>query len=229
MNRIDISLSRNLLSPNLYVGLMNGEFSPWAFNEERAPKLKGHWREEAFEVAPVEPMDLEIGTGNGNFFAHRATKFPSRNLVGIELKYKPLIQSIRRALNAGAKNARIARYDAFFLEDLFEPGEINDVFIHFPDPWEGRTKWVKNRLVRPENLEMLFRLQRPGSTLEFKTDSLEYFDWAEEHLKNSPYKVEYITRDLHQSEWAKENFVTHFESLFLKKGQPIYAARLAKS
>lgn len=222
-----MALTRDLRRPTEYVQMLNGEFSRWAFNEERAPLLKGLWREE-FGVGAEHPLDLEIGTGNGYFFAHLAEKNQDRSLLGIELKFKPLIQSIRRALRNGAINARIARYDAARLEDLFMPGELNNVYIHHPDPWLKKRQW-KHRLIQTEFLDELHALTRTGSFVDFKTDSRDYFEWAVPLFKNSKFELTRETWDLHKSEWASENFVTHFETIFLKKGQPIHYARLTNT
>jgi tRNA (guanine-N7-)-methyltransferase len=220
-------LTRNLRRPTEYVQMLNGEFSKWAFNEERAPLLKGKWREQVFEVPATHGLDLEIGTGSGNHFAHLAAKNPDRSLVGIELKFKPLIQSIRRAVRAGSVNARILRYDASLLEHLFAAGELNNVYIHHPDPWPKKRSW-KHRLIQDLFLESLFGLMQPGSYVEFKTDSRDYFDWSVEHFKRSKFDLTRVTWNLHQSEWKDENFVTQFEDLFLKQGLPIHYARLVR-
>lgn len=223
-----MALTRDLKRPTEYVTMMNGEFSEWAYNEERAPLFKGKWREAALKAETHVPVDLEIGTGNGYHFAHLAQKHPNRYLVGIELKFKPLIQSIRRALRGGAVNARIARYDAARVDDLFADGELNNIYIHHPDPWLKKRQW-KHRLIQDEFLVTLHRLMRPGSFIDFKTDSRDYYDWAIERFHKSPFEVTRETIDLHNSEWKDENFVTHFESIFLAQGQPIHYARLVKN
>lgn len=220
--------TKDIPNPNEYVQALKGEYSRWAFNEEEAPLKRGSWRAEVFEVPPESPLDLEIGTGNGYHFAHRAAQFPERNLVGIELKYKPLIQSVRRAINAQAENMRGVRYNARLLGNLFAPNELNQVFIHFPDPWEKKRQ-QKHRLIQKEYMDLLHTLQQPGSLIEFKTDSRSYFDWALEIFKGSPYRLERVSFDLHQSEFAQENFVTHFEQIFLRQGLPIHYALLRKS
>ena len=224
---MNLNLTRTLPNPNQYVEMMCGEFASWAFDEERAPKLKGLWRSQVFKCADEIPVDLEIGPGNGVHFAHQAKSQPGRCLVGIELKYKPLIQSIRRAIRAGCRNARIMRYDAAFPGDIFADGELNDVYVHFPDPWEKKRSW-KHRLIDEEFLETLYRLQRPGSVLDFKTDSNDYFAWSLERFQKSRYRIEGWTRNLHQSEWQERNFITHFESLFLRQGLAINYARLRR-
>lgn len=222
--RIEISKTKNIPNPHMYITALQ-DYVGWAFNEEQAPELKGKWKSEVFKIAADAPLDLEIGTGNGFFFAHRAKTHPTRSLIGLEIKYKPLIQAIRRALDQTCTNARIARYDASFIEDLFAENEIDDVFIHHPDPW-NKVRRHKHRLLQPEFLNKLSKIQKPGSQLEFKTDSRDYFLWAEEQIAKSPYKVVRRTLDLHKSEWAPANFKTHFEKLFSEKRVEINYALL---
>ena len=222
-----MALTRNLRHPTEYVRLMNEDFSEWAYNEERAVAFRGQWRAKAFGVSDSHPLDLEIGTGNGRHFAHLAAKNPDRSLLGIEIKFKPLIQSIKRARQAGGDNARILRYDACRLDDLFVEGELNNVIIHHPDPWPRERQW-KHRLIQEDFLVMLHGLMRPGTYVEFKTDSADYFAWAVERFKTSPFEMTRETWDLHNSDWASENFVTQFETIFLAKGQPIHYARLVR-
>ena len=221
-----MALTRDLKRPTEYVQLMNGDFGRWAFNEERAPGFKGRWREQ-LGLEAGHKLDLEIGTGNGYHFAHLAEKNPGRAIVGIELKYKPLVQSIRRALRTGATNACIARYDASHLVDLFAAAELDNVYIHHPDPWLKKRQW-KHRLIQDEFLVDLHRLMRPGGFVDFKTDSRDYFEWALERFKRGPFLLARETWDLHRSDWSSENFVTHFETIFISKGQPIHYARLIR-
>lgn len=221
-----LAATKTLPNPTEYVLALNGQYADWAFDEERAKERRGKWRE-SLDWGEASSLDLEIGTGNGTFFAHRASQHPERALVGIEIKFKPLIQSIRRALHTGAKNARIARYDAACLEDLFAPGELNHVFIHHPDPWP-RKRDSKHRLIQDDFLNTLHELMRPGSYVNFKTDSLDYFEWSMPIIERSKFQITRLTRDLHASAWAEENFVTHFERLFLQKQQPIHYCRFER-
>ncbi|MFS4459297.1 tRNA (guanosine(46)-N7)-methyltransferase TrmB [Bdellovibrio sp. HCB2-146] len=222
-----INITADLPNQNAYTLALNGEYSHVAFDEQRAPANKGKWRSDIFKVDAKMPMDLEVGTGNGTFFAHQAASNPERMLVGIELKYKPLIQSIRRAVNAGCKNAAITRFHAFNIDELFEEGELDNVFIHFPDPWTSPKK-PKNRFVQLQNLDLLYRLQKPGSFINFKTDSLVYFLWAMDEIRQSKYKIIFETQDLHNSEYASQNFETAFEKIFLREGIKINFVRLQK-
>ncbi|MDZ4662865.1 MAG: tRNA (guanine-N7)-methyltransferase [Pseudomonadota bacterium] len=213
--------TKNLPKPNQYVQLMCNEFSQWAYDEEKSPTYKGKWRSHSFHQSENSFLDLEIGPGNGNHFAYHALKYPERLALAIELKYKPIVQTVRRTVNNGSQNARVIRYNAYLIEDLFSEGELNDVYIHFPDPWELGPQW-KHRLITDEYLEKLFSMQRPGSNLEFKTDSPGYFKWALQRFVRSKYQINFASTDLHKSLNKDRNFPTTFEKIFLKKGQPIY-------
>lgn len=218
--QLRLARTKTIPVPNEYILAVHGEYADWCFDEERTPELKGLWRKEAFRAPETAPLDLEIGTGNGLHFAHHAIQNPDRLLLGIELKYKPLIQSIRRARRAGMTNARIARYNAYMIQNMFAPGELNDVFIFFPDPWE-KLRQQKHRLIQDEFLTHLFEAQRPGARLIFKTDSQDYFQWALTRFQRSPYKVLGHTDDLHKSPFAEGNFITQFENIFIRQGLKI--------
>jgi len=225
--RPQVNLTRNLPIQNYYTEALDNEFRQYAFNEERAPLNRGQWRSETFKVSEATAMDLEIGTGNGSHFQHRAVLHPERCLVGVELKYKPLIQTIRGCIKKDAHNARICRYHAMNIDLLFAPNELNDVFIHFPDPWVTPRK-PKNRFVNTRVLNWLWDLQRPGSFLDFKTDSRESFLWSLEQIRQSKYQIIFQTLDLHKSEMVHTNFVTQFERIFLRQGIEINFIRLQK-
>lgn len=227
--RPKINLTRTLPRPNAYTIALETEFRDFAFNEERAPLNKGKWRSDVFHTSEDAPMDVEIGTGTGMHLADHAMKNPKRLIVGLELKYKPLIQTIRRAHLGGLRNSAVCRYHAFNLDLLFEKNEINNMYIHFPDPWTTPRK-PKNRVVNRNILNWIYDMQRPGSFLEFKTDSREYFLWALEEIKGTKYKTEFQTLDLHNSDsvYQKNNFRTTFENIFIRQKIEINYIRLVK-
>lgn len=227
--RPKINLTRTLPKPNAYTLALDNEFKQFAFNEERAPLNKGKWRSEVFHASESQPMDVEIGTGTGMHLADHATKHPERFIVGLELKYKPLIQTIRRAQKNGLRNSAVCRYHAFNLDLVFEKNEINNMYIHFPDPWVTPRK-PKNRVVNRNILNWIYEMQRPGSFLEFKTDSREYFLWSLDEIKETKYRIEFQTLDLYKTDsiYKQNNFQTTFEKIFVKQGIEINYIKLIK-
>ncbi|MGE3973326.1 MAG: tRNA (guanosine(46)-N(7))-methyltransferase TrmB [Bdellovibrionales bacterium] len=214
-------------SVNIYTKMVQEEYAPWIYEMIDAPGKQGIWRQEIFKTSEETPLDLEIGVGNGYFFENHRKTMKNRLCVGLELKYKQLIQTVKRSLLHDRNKFRLMRYDAKFLDDLFDPQELNNVYIFFPDPWEKK-KQLKKRLVDIEFLNLLFELQRPGSFLEFKTDSRSYYDWVCERLKHSPYQVDFQSDNFHSTERAKDSFQTHFEKLWTRKGRPTHYLKLLK-
>jgi tRNA (guanine-N7-)-methyltransferase len=214
------------LNPYLYK--LRDELKGNYFDYDQAVHMKGKWKKESFSVSEDTPLDLEIGTGNGFFFAHHCFQNPKRAVVGLEIKYKPLHQTLKRAQSLGCVNGKGIRMHAAQVEQIFVPNEIDNTYIFFPDPWPKK-RHHKNRLIQLDFLHTLYDLQKPGSFLEFKSDNPEYFDWTVEKLKKSPYKMERLTYDLHKSEWASENFQTHFEKLWTSKGLKSMLVRCYKA
>ncbi len=223
-NSITISKTCNIPAPNQYVQMLSQEYWNWAYDEERAPHHRGKWREH-LDRANETPIDLEIGTGNGFHFAHRSWSHPERILLGIEIKYKPLIQTIRRSLGGGALNSRVIRYRAERIEDLFAHEELNDVYIHFPDPWKKRRQQRK-RYLSADFFAALFALQRNHSIVEIKTDDRSYFQWIYNQIQNGPHKLMDLSENLHGE--REGLFKTHFEKIFIRQGLPIHYLKLKK-
>ncbi len=225
MNRLPISLTRQIPNPNIYVKMLP-EYKNWIYLEEEAPLHKGKWVD-VFNETRL-PLDLEIGCGNGFFFEHQVRNNLSRNLLGIELKYKPLVQTVRRVKRLNLTNGKGLRFNAQFINLIFEKEELDNVYIYFPDPWP-KTRQLKNRLLRREFLNNLFSLQKTDCFVDFKTDSKNYFDFVSDEVKFTPFAVGRYSEDLHKSNFASENFMTSFEKIFSKKNQPIYYMRWVKT
>ena len=56
---------------------------------------------------------------------------------------------------------------------LFDPGALNRVYIHFPDPWTQRKKHHKRRMVDAALVDTLHALLAPGGEVHLMTDKHE--------------------------------------------------------
>lgn len=217
-----LSNSYQLRNPNQYVKALLSHYSFWAFDEQRALRMRGKWRTH-LGFPQITPLDIEIGLGNGLHYAYRAKNHPDRLLLGFELKYKPLIQSVKRVLREGCRNALAIRYHAHDLWEIFNLRDIDNVFIFFPDPWVTPRK-PKNRILTLEFCLQLRILIKERGKLYFKTDNPESFFWSIENLKEAGWYLEYYTEDLQISPYPELNFVTQFESIFRRQNQKILGA-----
>ena len=225
-----LNLTKNILNPTEYVNALLGEYADWAFNEEEALSFKGFWREKVFDVSEDTFLNLEIGPGNGLHFAQICRKHPNQKFLAVELKYKPLIQTVRRLKREGLNNGRGLRYNAMLLDSLFKPLELNNIYIHFPDPWPKKRQ-QKHRLLTENFVEKTYKSQRSGSFLEIKTDDQVYLQEAKPFFKKAGYILKEYTKDLHKGLKRDQEFfqkLSQFELLFVKKHIPIGFLKLEK-
>ena len=92
--------------------------------------MKGKWRE-AF--GNDHPVYVEIGMGKGRFLMDMARLHPDRNFVGIEMYDSVLLRAVqkREQLEEDLPNLYFIRMDARNLQDVFEKGEVDTIYLNF--------------------------------------------------------------------------------------------------
>ncbi|MCZ0933311.1 MAG: tRNA (guanosine(46)-N7)-methyltransferase TrmB [Oligoflexia bacterium] len=213
-----ISSTKNIKHPNHYIQALHKE--DWAIDEEMAVSYKGRWRA-LFDKNLPSSLHLEIGCGNGKHFSSLCLKAPQDCFLAIELKYKPLIQTIRRVTKNSSKNGRVIRYNARWIDNLFEPEELNHVYIHFPDPWLKKRRSKKHQLIQPDFCRKLYQIQKANSFLELKTDSKDYFEQSVREFKKAGYKLEKYNSHLYKQDRPVTDHLSQFELIFVQKNIPI--------
>jgi tRNA (guanine-N7-)-methyltransferase len=199
------------------------DFGPELLAADVAWTFRGRWPEAFGRPAPLH---VEIGSGNGFFLAELARRNPEWNVLGIELRYKRCVLCGRKIREAGVTNARIARYHAAFLDDLFEDGALSGLYVNHPDPWP-KERHEKNRLISTWFLEDVARLLRPGASLQLKSDFRPNVERAEELIGDLPLHVASRSEDVTREAWGTD-IETNYQSKFRKRGLPVYAIELRR-
>ncbi len=194
-----ISRTKNIQSPSRYIQALYKNYKSWAFDEDSAAQFKGQWRK-LFSKNEKAPLHLEIGPGDGRHFAKLCLNQPQDCFLAVELKYKALIQTIRRARKNNSQNGKALRYNASLIDDLFERRELNNVYIHFPDPWLKKRRQKKHQLIQKAFCEKIYKLQKPGCFLELKTDSEEYFQQSVQLFEQTGYKTQKYSSNLYKEQ-----------------------------
>lgn len=163
------------------------------------------------------PAEIEIGCGKGDFIIEMAKRHPERNYIALEKKDDIALEAAERLDREGLKNVRVMVADAGELETLFAPGDLINLYTNFPDPW-AKTRYIKRRLTNRSFLEIYKRLLPVGGCVFFKTDNRILFDYSLSEFRACGYRLENVTNDLHASDFAAENIVTEYETLFSQKG-----------
>lgn len=131
------------------------------------------------------PLFVELGFGNADFLVRLAGDHPEINVLGLEISLPSLRKGERKLDRMGLSNARVLRADAHqALWTLCRPGDIDRVYINFPDPWP-KDSHRRRRLVSDRFLNLVGSRLAPGGHLRVATDHLGYAQWIAECLTNS--------------------------------------------
>jgi len=186
--------------------------------------VKGKWNESYF--LNENPIVLELACGKGEYTVGLASVFPEKNFIGIDVKGDRLAVGSERATSLGLTNVAFLRTNIEFLQNFFAEGEVAEIWITFPDPFNIK-KRVKRRLTHPHFLEKYQAVMKKEGLLHLKTDNRELFDFTLEELGAFGFRDLIATFDLYESELHAEHFgiKTRFEQIFTEKGFPVHYLR----
>lgn len=182
--------------------------------------IKGKWNE---FFGNDHDIVLELACGRGEYTTGLAAIYHDRNFIGVDIKGNRIWIGSKKASNEGMQNVAFLRTQIDHLQRFFEPGEVGDIWIIFPDP-RPRSSDERRRLTSPKYLEIYKKLLKPGAIIHLKTDSTPLFEYTLELLKerNDITGLEY-TFELYASNYAKDHhgIKTKFEQQFTEQGYKI--------
>ena len=129
------------------------------------------------KLFPAEqPLEFEIGSGDGSFTLQYALAHPGTNIVALERLLGRITKLDRKGHRAGLKNLRLLRAEAaYVLEYLLPPGTLDAIHVYFPDPWPKK-RHHKNRLISEPFPPLAKRLLKAEGVVYLRTDNVEYFE-----------------------------------------------------
>ena len=190
--------------------------SPFVIQEPEA--YKGKWSELFHNE---NPLHVEIGMGKGQFIHELAAKNPDVNYIGIEMYSSVLYRALERRAETDLTNLFFLRFDAKYLLNIFEEGEIQRIYLNFSDPWP-KDRHAKRRLTSPNFLALYHKVLEKDGYIQFKTDNRPLFDFSVESVQESEqWHIDELTYDLHHSEFLDGNIMTEYEQRFVAENKPI--------
>ena len=128
---------------------------------------------------------LEIGFGDGRFWAEQGPREPQTNYLGVELSGVSLLKARRRLLASGLPGARLTKMSAgALLRGVIPEGALARIVVNFPDPWP-KAGHLEHRLLRRDFFELAASRLGAGGEVWFTTDHAEYFSFALEGARES--------------------------------------------
>ena len=176
---------------------------------------------EAFLAEKGNGCELEIGCGKGDF-AIESSKRTSLPFIAMERVSDVAVVAMEKSKEAECDNLHFIVGNAQeLLPILFKKGEIKTLYLNFSDPWPKKG-YAKRRLTHRNFLNMYRSLSADDGKIVFKTDNVGLFDFSLEEFEAAGFRMEQITRDLHNSEYNEGNIQTEYERNFSAKGFPIH-------
>lgn len=189
----------------------------WCIQESE--HTKGQWHT---IFGNQNPLHIEIGMGKGKFIMALARQNPQINYVGIEKYSSVLLRALQKMEAEPLENIRFIRMDAENICEMFDHEEVAQIYLNFSDPWP-KDRHAKRRLTSRQFFERYQHILKSNGTVEFKTDNTSLFDFSLEEVRETGWKLDAFTRNLHQDNTMMEgNVMTEYEERFSKMGNPIY-------
>ncbi|NQW28478.1 MAG: tRNA (guanosine(46)-N7)-methyltransferase TrmB [Flammeovirgaceae bacterium] len=184
--------------------------------------IKGSWNQELFRNN--QSITLEVGCGKGEYTIGLSRKFADRNFIGVDIKGDRLWVGSRQAIKENLYNAAFLRTQVQFLDQFFEVGELDEIWVTFPDP-RPKERDEKRRLTHPNYLAIYKKLLSKGGWVKFKTDNTGLFNYTLDLLQTGVIPVTELTytHDLYKSNLFLEHFdiMTKYERKFSSQGENI--------
>ena len=123
-----------------------------------------------------QPLEIDLGCGDGKFVLEMAAHYPERNFLAIERLLGRAKKVARKAQELGLTNLKVLRIESnYLLEWLIPAQSVARIHLLCPDPWPKK-RHHKNRLLQNEFLDTLANVMHPDQgEFIFKTESNYFF------------------------------------------------------
>lgn len=187
---------------------------------EEGKAFKGKWAKEFFKND--NPLVLELACGKGEYSVNLGKKFSNQNFIGIDYKGNRLWVGAKMALEEKITNVGFLRIQIQQILDFFEKGEVDEIWLTFPDP-QAQSPLERKRLTNPIFLEKYKTVLKPNGMMHLKTDNDGFFEYTLEKIAELNLEIlqqtDNVYRDFHQDEIL--SIKTHYERLYLQKNKNI--------
>lgn len=181
--------------------------------------MKGKWN--SF-FKNDNPIVLELACGRGEYTVGLSKLLPGTNFIGVDVKGNRIYIGAKKCLEEQITNAAFLRTQITRLPDYFNYGEVDEIWITFPDP-QLRTSKSKKRLTHPRFLRLYQQIVKPGGFLHLKTDSPKLYEFTKKVVELYKLQIVEDSNDVYASNPGELlSIKTHYEALDIAGSNKIY-------
>ncbi|GAB3423890.1 tRNA (guanosine(46)-N7)-methyltransferase TrmB [Niabella aquatica] len=182
--------------------------------------MAGNWHQ---HFNNDHPIVLELACGKGEYAFGLGQLFPQQNAIGVDIKGNRLWVGAKKALQNNLSNVAFLRAQIEGLTQYFAGGEVDEIWITFPDP-QLRYSKAKKRLTHPRFLRIYQQVLKPGGKIHLKTDSPDLYRFTKEVIGMYHCNLLADIDDLYQQEDRPEalKLKTHYEALDIAQSSRIH-------
>lgn len=169
------------------------------------------------------PLVLELACGRGEYTVGLARIFPEKNFIGVDVKGNRMYIGAKTCLQENIANAGFLRTQIEKLTDYFSPGEVDEIWLTFPDP-QLRTSRAKKRLTHPRFLRLYQQVLKPGGFIHLKTDSPDLYLFTKRVAGLYAITLLEDSDNVYADQGIKEELKikTHYENLDIAQSKKIH-------
>lgn len=195
----------------------------------RPQEYKGRWRQ-YFNDHCGNSLDallkVEVGMGRGKFIADSGKLYRQDDFIGVDLRPEIILSALSKVLDNELDNVILLSLNAINIEDAFENGEVDTLYLNFSDPWP-KARHAKRRLTHRIFLEKYKKVLKKGGEIVFKTDSRDLFDFSVNELMETGFEITELTHALEERDYP-DNITTEYEERFRRLGVKINRLKAVK-
>ena len=168
-------------------------------------------------------ITLELACGKGEYAVGLGTMFPDRNFIGIDIKGNRIWRGAKTALDNGLTNVAFIRSHIDKLKDYFNPAEVAEIWITFPDP-QLRSSKAKKRLTHPKFLRVYQQILAKDGLVHLKTDSPDLYNFTRTVINLFGLELLIDSDHIHSLPEMKPELLikTHYEGLDIAQSNRIH-------
>ena len=169
------------------------------------------------------PIVLELACGRGEYTVGLSTLYPTKNIIGVDVKGNRMYIGAKKCLENNLTNAAFLRTQIELIPNYFAAGEVDEIWITFPDP-QLRTSKAKKRLTHPRFLRLYAQLLKQGGCVHLKTDSPKLFLFTKRVIELFDLFLVEINNDIYTNKESNPALTikTHYESLDIAQSKRIH-------